>query len=173
MVLSMNKTSAVAKFAVSLLFSAALTLPSQTSAPASQAGGEVLSMGALITQGKELLEKARAGSGSSGVTLGDYKGHKTMLTARSKSGGAEQHMRFTDFLIVLDGQGTELTGGTIVDRKDGADGEVRGSRLEGATPHVLRKGDIIHIPAGVPHQAIEEPGENIIVYVIKVEEPAK
>jgi hypothetical protein len=31
---------------------------------------------------------------------------------------------------------------------------------------------VIHIPAGTPHQAVEAPGQSIIIYVIKVEEPA-
>lgn len=173
MVLSMNKTSLTRRIVLFLTFSPAFYVLGQTLAPPPEPGGEVLNTAALITQGKTLVEKARASSGSSGVTLAEYKGHKTMLTARVKSGGAELHSRFADFLIVLDGEGTELTGGTMVDRKEGADGEVRGTRLEGATAHVLHKGDIVHIPAGVPHQAIEAPGESIIVYVIKVEEPSK
>jgi quercetin dioxygenase-like cupin family protein len=50
-------------------------------------------------------------------------------------------------------------------------GEVHVTGLEGATPHALHKGDVIHIPAGTPHQAIEAPGQSIIIYVIKVQEP--
>ena len=155
---------------VSLLVMASVVW-AQTPAPVTTEP-EVLNMAALAEQGKALLEKARAASnGSAGITLAEYKGHHTMLTARVKSGGAEQHMKFADFLIVVDGEGTELTGGTMVDRKEGADGENRGSELEGATAHVLHKGDVIHIPAGVPHQSIEAPGQSITIYVIKVQEP--
>jgi len=35
---------------------------------------------------------------------------------------------------------------------------------------VLHKGDVLHIPAGTPHQAIEAPGQSITIFVIKVEE---
>ena len=129
---------------------------------------EELNMDELAERGKALLEKARAGSGSAGITLGHFAGHYTMLTARTASGGAELHGHWSDFLIVVDGEGTEMTGGTIVDRKDGPNGEVKGKTLEGATPHVLHKGDIMHIPAGTPHQAIEAPGQTITIYVIKV-----
>jgi mannose-6-phosphate isomerase-like protein (cupin superfamily) len=132
---------------------------------------EVLNFAELAERGKALLEKARAGGGSAGITLANYQGHYTMLTARSASGGGELHAHFSDFLIVLDGEGTEMTGGTMVDPKEGANGETRGKTLEGATPHVLHKGDVIHIPAGTPHQAIEAPGQSIIIYVIKVEAP--
>ncbi len=132
---------------------------------------EVLNFAELAQRGKALLDQARAGSGSAGITLAHYHGHYTMLTARTGSGGGELHAHYSDFLIVLDGEGTEMTGGTMVDPKEGANGETRGKTLEGATPHLLRKGDVIHIPAGTPHQAIEAPGQSITIYVIKVEEP--
>jgi mannose-6-phosphate isomerase-like protein (cupin superfamily) len=133
---------------------------------------EVLNFDELAQRGKALLDQARQGSGSAGITLARYNGHYTMLTARTASGGAELHSHFSDFLFVVDGEGTEMTGGTIVDRKEGANGEIRGKTLEGATPHLLHKGDVIHIPAGTPHQSIEAPGQTITIFVIKVEEPA-
>jgi mannose-6-phosphate isomerase-like protein (cupin superfamily) len=146
----------------------------QTAAPEPtiQTTPEVLNFSELAERGKALLEKARQGSGSAGITLAHYPGHYTMLTARSASGGAELHKHFADFLFVVDGEGTELTGGTIVDPREQANGEVRGKRLEGATPHLLHKGDVIHIPAGTPHQSIEAPGQTITIYVVKVEVPA-
>ena len=133
---------------------------------------EVLNFDQLAQRGKALLDQARQKNGSAGVTLARYNGHYTMLTARTASGGAELHHNWSDFLFVLDGEGTEMTGGTIVDRQDGPNGETKGKTLEGATPHVLHKGDVIHIPAGTPHQAIEAPGQSITIFVIKVAEPA-
>lgn len=146
--------------------------PQTPTEPAIQTMPEVLQLDDLAQRGKALLQQAQSGSGSAGMTLSRYPGHYTMLTARSKSGGAEVHGHFADFLIVVDGEGTELTGGTVVDPKNQPNGEIRGTRLDGATPHVLHKGDIIHIPAGTPHQAIEAPGQTITIFVIKVEEPA-
>jgi mannose-6-phosphate isomerase-like protein (cupin superfamily) len=120
----------------------------------------------------QLIKAKQSESGSAGITLAKYPGHYTMISARTKSGGAEVHAHFSDFLIVVDGEGTELTGGTVVEPKEGADGETRGLRLEGATSHTLHKGDVIHIPAGTPHQAIEAPGQTLTLFVIKVEKPA-
>ena len=135
-------------------------------------GPEVLNFDQLTQQGMDLVAQAKAGSGSAGITLAKYPGHYTMLTARSKSGGAEVHAGWADFLFVLDGAGVELTGGTVVLPKEQPGGETRGLRLEGATPHALKKGDVIHIPAGTPHQAIEQPGQTITIYVVKVAVPA-
>jgi quercetin dioxygenase-like cupin family protein len=134
---------------------------------------ELLTPTDLAAMGAAQLIKAKQSeSGSAGVTLAKYPGHYTMISARSKSGGAEVHAHFSDFLIVIDGEGTELTGGTVVEPKEGADGETRGLRLEGATSHTLHKGDVIHIPAATPHQAIEAPGQTLTLFVIKVEKPA-
>jgi mannose-6-phosphate isomerase-like protein (cupin superfamily) len=147
------------------------TPPTPPAAPVIQTSPEVLNLEALAAQGEQLLTKARAGNGSAGITLANYKGHYTMLTARTKSGGGELHQHYADFLFVIAGEGTELTGGTLLNPKDQPDGEVRGTGVEGATPHILHKGDVIHIPAGTPHQAIEAPGQTITIYVIKVREP--
>jgi mannose-6-phosphate isomerase-like protein (cupin superfamily) len=147
------------------------TPPAPPAAPVIVTSPEVLNLDALAAQGEELLVKARAGNGSSGITLANYKSHYTMLTARTQSGGGELHGHYADFLFVIAGEGTEMTGGTLLNPKDQPDGEVRGTGLEGATPHALHKGDVIHIPAGTPHQAIEAPGQTITIYVIKVREP--
>jgi mannose-6-phosphate isomerase-like protein (cupin superfamily) len=165
----MNKCSTI--LLATALLSSTRCLPAQAPNPPLQTQPELLHMADLAEQGEPLLAKARAGKGSAGITLANYNGHHTMLTARVKSGGAEQHMHFADFLIVVAGEGTELTGGTMVDRKEGPGGENHGTRLDGATAHPLHKGDILHIPAGVPHQSIEAPGQTITIYVIKVQEP--
>ena len=47
----------------------------------------------LIDRGHALLEKAAQGSGSEGVTLTREPTQYTMLTARTRSGGAEMHLR--------------------------------------------------------------------------------
>lgn len=125
----------------------------------------------LSGQASTLLTQARAGNGSAGATLTRLTNQYTMLTTRSSSGGAELHTRWCDYLIVLDGEGVELTGGSIVDRHDEADGEVRGTRLDGAESHALHKGDILFIPAGTPHQAIEPPGKTLTLFVIKSSAP--
>ena len=154
-----------------LLFGCARAEAQAQEQPAITTTPEVLNFADLAQRGKALLDQARQGSGSAGITLARYHGHYTMLTARTGSGGGELHARYSDFLFVLDGEGTEMTGGKMVEPKEGANGETRGKTLEGATPHLLHAGDVIHIPAGTPHQAIEAPGQSIIIYVIKVEEP--
>lgn len=147
----------------------------QTAAPAAEkpmivTTGEAFNMDKLAEQGRVLVEQARKGSGSAGTPLSKYRNSFTSLAVRTVDGGGEVHKKLSDFLFVIDGEGTELVGGTMVDPKEGANGEVRGTRIDGATPHALKKGDMIHVPAGVPHQQLVAKGKSLVVYVIKVEE---
>ncbi|MDQ2835083.1 MAG: hypothetical protein M3Y50_15340 [Acidobacteriota bacterium] len=115
--------------------------------------------------------KAEAESSPTGlamVTLKKYPGHYTMLTVRTRSGGAEMHAETNDIFVVLDGEATEVSGGTIVEPKEISPGETRGVRIEGGTSTPMHKGDMIHIEPNTPHQTILPPGKTLTYYVIKV-----
>lgn len=117
----------------------------------------------------DALAKARASAnGSVTIPVETYPGHYITISARTKNGGGEFHTHYNDIFIVLDGEGTELTGGTIPGIKFDAAEEGRGPAVVGGTPHKLAKGDILHISAGTPHQAIIEPGKYLLMMVIKV-----
>ena len=94
-----------------------------------------------------------------------------MLTARTKPGGAELHKDFSDFFIVLDGEATVITGGTVENAKETSPGEIRGTRVGGGTAQPMRKGDVVHIAPGVPHQTVVPAGKYFLYYVIKVQAP--
>jgi mannose-6-phosphate isomerase-like protein (cupin superfamily) len=116
-----------------------------------------------------LAQKARA-SGSSGATLGDYRSHAIKLSVRAASGGAEVHAHYDDIFVVTDGKATLITGGTILNAKTGSDGETTGSGIRNGRSQAIVKGDIVHIPAGTPHQLILAPGSEYSSIVIKVKE---
>ena len=150
--------------------------PTQTNAQAvaSTAGGPIdeVTAAELATQSAALLQQAQASpSGLSSVTLKKYPGHFTMLTVRTKSGGAEQHDHWNDIFIALDGEATVVVGGTIENKKESTPGEPRGTRVVGGTEHVMHKGDIVHISPGVPHQTLVPAGKTFTYYVIKAAEP--
>jgi beta-galactosidase beta subunit len=115
-----------------------------------------------------LLAAARsAPSGAVAVTLDKYATHFTMLSTRLQSGGAELHKSYSDIFVVLDGEATEVVGGTIIDSKDSGD-EVRGSRVDGGARQMLRKGDVITIAPNTPHQMLVDAGKSITYYVVKI-----
>jgi len=94
-----------------------------------------------------------------------------MLAYRNQSGGAEVHARFADVFLIESGSATLETGGTVVDPKvDDATGETRGAALANSRAQQLHAGDIVHIPAGVPHRMRLEPGATVLYFVVKVQE---
>jgi glc operon protein GlcG len=94
----------------------------------------------------------------------DYKVH---ASRREGPGQAEVHDRDTDVIHVLSGSATLVTGGTVVEPKTTAPGEVRGSRIDGGEARSLQPGDVVVVPYGVPHWFKEVSGP-LTYYVVKV-----
>ncbi|MHB1021701.1 MAG: hypothetical protein ACYC46_01050 [Acidobacteriaceae bacterium] len=115
-------------------------------------------------------EASQKPDGLGTMTLDKYSDHFTMLTYRSKSGGAEEHAHYSDLDIVLDGDATLVSGGTMSNETTHGDGESRGSAVVGGTSQKLSKGDIVHISPNVPHQVLLTPGHHLLYYVIKIKE---
>lgn len=124
----------------------------------------------LLEKEKDLKQKALTGNGASSVKLSDYGNHFTMLSYRSKSGGAEVHTKFADFFYVLEGSATLQTGGKLVNPTQTGTDEPRGTAIEGASETPLHVGDFVHIPATVPHRLIIPEGTDFYYFVIKVRE---
>ena len=119
-----------------------------------------------------LLEKAKTTSdGTASIVMHRYPGNYLNLMVRVRTGIGEMHADWSDILVCIDGEADVITGGTLVDRKDQAGGESRGSRSEGGTHHLMHKGDIIHIMPNTPHWTVLEPGKNFIFWAAKIQVP--
>jgi mannose-6-phosphate isomerase-like protein (cupin superfamily) len=113
-------------------------------------------------------EQVRA-SFAKGAVLYDGAGRNYMVhtSRRTESGMAEVHAQDTDIIYVQDGTATLVTGGTVVDGKDTAPGEIRGARIASGSRHALAKGDVVIVPNGTPHQ-FEDVRAPFTYYVVKV-----
>ena len=123
----------------------------------------------LAAMEKNLAQKADA-SGLATETLKKYATDYTMLAFRSKSGKAELHEKFADFYFVVGGEATLVSGGHIVNSATTAPGEVRGDSIQDGRETKLKKGDIIHIPANIPHQLVLAKGDTFQYFIVKVQE---
>jgi glc operon protein GlcG len=85
---------------------------------------------------------------------------------REQSGMSEIHTKDADIVYVLDGTATLVTGGAAVNSKPIAEDEFRGERIDGGEIRQLSKGDVIIIPAGVPHW-FKEVTNPFLYYVVK------
>ena len=75
-----------------------------------------------------------------------------------------------DMLYITDGTATFVTGGKIVGAKSSRPDQWLGTDITGGTTHKLVKGDVIVVPAGMPHWFKEVPGP-LSYYVVKVIKP--
>jgi len=123
----------------------------------------------LEERAKHLKEMA-AEKGSASETLEKYPHHYTMLAFRNRSGGGEVHQNYADMFYILEGHATLVTGGEVVEPKPTGPGETLGASVKGGSRQELKAGDIVHIPASMPHQMVLGEGEIVTYFVIKVEE---
>lgn len=89
---------------------------------------------------------------------------------REAAGQVEVHDKQTDVIYVIDGEATFVTGGTMVDGKAPSPGQWLGSNISGGQTQHIGKGDVLVVPAGVPHWFKEVP-KSISYFVVKVIKP--
>jgi mannose-6-phosphate isomerase-like protein (cupin superfamily) len=123
----------------------------------------------IAAKGASLAKKLDAQKVASEVIA--KEGNRTFMIAhREGSGVAEWHEKEADVMFISAGQITMVYGGTVVDAKTTAPGEMRGPSIRGGTEAKLSAGDVLHIPAKVPHQMILAPGAKVTYFVTKVVE---
>lgn len=98
------------------------------------------------------------------VNMGNYMVH---ASHREMDGVAEIHTLDTDLIYVLEGSATFVTGGSVPDAKVTEPNELRGPAIVGGESRRVVKGDVIVVPAGVPHMFTEVQGP-LNYYVVKV-----
>ena len=98
----------------------------------------------------------------------DFGNHALSISHRDKNGMVEVHEKLVDVLVVQSGEATLMVGGEVVGPKSTGPGEIQGDSIKGGVSKKVSTGDIIHIPAGVPHQFFVDPGKQITYFVLKV-----
>jgi mannose-6-phosphate isomerase-like protein (cupin superfamily) len=91
-----------------------------------------------------------------------------LLAHREGTGEAELHDTETDITIISEGHLTMVYGGTVVNPRSTGPGQTRGSDISGGTEVALGPGDIMTIPAGIPHLMKLAQGQRITYFVAKV-----
>ena len=120
------------------LFSAA-----QTPAPATSA---------IYKTEAQLLGALTAGAATpdmltSAVANDDH--HRINIVRRTKAAGAIAHVGFAELHHIIEGSGTIVTGGTIVQPAGGRGGA--GATIENGVSRHVTKGDVILVGSGMPH----------------------
>ena len=90
-----------------------------------------------------------------------FEHHSWSLAHREKSGVVESHGTRTIVMIVQSGEATLVVGNDVVDAKNTSPTEVRGTSIRNGIERKVAAGDVINMPAGLPHQFLLEPGKQI------------
>jgi mannose-6-phosphate isomerase-like protein (cupin superfamily) len=105
-------------------------------------------------------------------TLADYGDHRFRFIRRDADGFPEQHDQIVDVVYVQSGEGTLQLGGKVIGLKAGGGaGEFVGTSLEGGERHPIAAGDVVHIPATIPHAFLVPKGKHVTYVLLKF--PAK
>jgi mannose-6-phosphate isomerase-like protein (cupin superfamily) len=102
------------------------------------------------------------------VKLADYGESLTMIAHREGDGIPEVHATMDDYFVAEKGQATLVIGGEVVNPKTVEANEIRGDSIRNGEKKILSPGDIVHIPANMPHQLLIEKGKMFTYFVIKV-----
>jgi mannose-6-phosphate isomerase-like protein (cupin superfamily) len=92
-----------------------------------------------------------------------------VLAQRRMAGEVEVHAKTNHVFIIVEGDATFVTGGTLVGAHETAPDQTRAPSVQGGETHHLTKGDVITIPAKTPHWFKEVPSQTIAYYAINTE----
>jgi mannose-6-phosphate isomerase-like protein (cupin superfamily) len=92
-----------------------------------------------------------------------------VLAQRRGAGEVEVHEKTNHVFIIVEGEATFVTGGTLVGARETAPGQRRAPSVQGGEVHHLTKGDVITIPAKTPHWFKEVPTKTIAYYAVNTE----
>jgi mannose-6-phosphate isomerase-like protein (cupin superfamily) len=112
-------------------------------------------------------DKAASTFVKGGQIIGD-KG-LVVLANRRVAGEVEVHEKTNHLFIIVEGEATFVTGGTLVGARQTAPGQTRAANVEGGTTYHLSKGDVITVPAKTPHWFKEVQTPTIAYYAINLE----
>jgi len=86
--------------------------------------------------------------------VANWGNHSLLAIRREADGEAEVHDTQVDVIFVKSGEGTLILGGTVVEPRTTAPGEIRGKSIKGGVSKKMAAGDVLHIPAKIPHQML-------------------
>jgi mannose-6-phosphate isomerase-like protein (cupin superfamily) len=109
---------------------------------------------------------------STGRVLRGRATYQYLQIRRARSGVPEVHDRWTDVTVVQSGRATLLSGGRVSGSHVEGAGEHRGGTIAGGSSRPVAGGDLMIIPAGIPHQYLVAAGDSLRYLTVKVLEPA-
>ena len=100
--------------------------------------------------------------------LSDYPNEAFLLAHREADGVPEWHETQADVFFVQSGSATLVVGGALLNGETVAPHEKRNGTIQGGVRQKLAAGDVVRIPARVPHQLLLDGAHEFTYIVVKV-----
>jgi mannose-6-phosphate isomerase-like protein (cupin superfamily) len=94
-------------------------------------------------------------------------GSTVLIIRRDKDGEAEVHQIMNDLIVIKKGHAKILVGGEVSGNREIKPTEWRGGEITGAATYALAPGDLLYIPAGIPHKVLVAPKTTITYVTVK------
>lgn len=94
------------------------------------------------------------------VSVGPYP---VQLEYRTGTTAPSVHKGRAELIYVMDGGCTLVTGGTLLNAKEGAGGNMSGTSIQGGSSHKVSKGDYIMVPPDTPHWYTDVQGRFVSI----------
>lgn len=124
---------------------------------------------ALIAQAKAQLKPGQAMIGLPILSLAPYRAG---LEYRAGNNPPSVHEKDAEMFYVIEGTGTLITGGKLVDEKRNNTNNLGGTGITGGTSQSIAKGDFVIVPENTAHQIMPTGGAPIVLMAFHAPRPA-
>src|SRR6185369_17474145 len=156
----------------------ALTLAAAVAAPVAFAQAPATPPMKTFTSSSEvqgLIQKAKADRKGDAPLVAEpilsLAPYRAQLEYRPGTSPAAVHEKDTELMYVLEGTGTIVTGGKLVEEKRTNANNLSGTSIEGGKPQALAKGDFVIVPENTPHQITPGGGAPIVLMTMHAPRP--
>jgi hypothetical protein len=95
-------------------------------------------------------------------------GSTILVIRREQDGEVEVHKIMNDIIMIKKGHAKFLIGGEVSGNHETKPTEWRGGEITGATTYELAEGDLLFIPAGIPHKMLVASKATVTYVTVKI-----
>jgi mannose-6-phosphate isomerase-like protein (cupin superfamily) len=114
---------------------------------------------------RDALERIKPDARGVAFSASQDRRAQFILNRRTGASEPELHDEWDDVFVFQSGMGTLRFGGRLHGARALGEKEQRGGQIDGALQTTVEPGDVVRVPAGVPHQ-LEPLGDAPLVYLV-------
>ena len=157
---------------LALTFLGAVTGPTAFAQPAAPAMKTFMSSAEIMG----LIDKAKADRKGDAPLVAEpilsLAPYRAQLEYRPGNSPPAVHEKDAEMMYVLQGSGTIVTGGKLINEKRNNAANLGGTGIEGGNSQAVSPGAMVIVPEGTPHQVMPSGGQPIVLITLHVPRPA-